>query len=233
MTRRSLADKYPFRVVFIFAALCLVPYLLAAYSMQPPHLQDRVSGATVVIDDGEHHAHDGDAYVAHFESAAPLPTNIGEETAIGFNTPAAASGRVHMIIDVRADDESVWELREDPTVTLDTGQDLSAFNRFRDSANTSAMSTLDAAPTVGSLMSYVVAEAAAGDLSGGTILHSETIAIAGGAPFGGSSNNAVRGEREWILMAATEYIIIVTSSTANNTVHEITLSWYEHSPLAF
>ncbi len=190
---------------------------------------DAVSRALISISLEHSRLHQGVMFHAHFESAAPLPTNAGEETAISFITPAAADGRVHMIIDVRADEESVWELREDPTITLANGADITPANRFRDSDNTSnligrslASNNVSNAVTV-----YNVAEAAAADLSGGTILEHETLAIAGGPPFAGVGNSEARGQREWILKADTEYVIIITSSTIADTVHEISLTWYE------
>ena len=187
---------------------------------------DAVSWGQIGINFEHSKIHDGDSFTAHYESVAPLPTNAGEETAIGFLTPAAAIGRVHMIIDVRADDESVWELREAPTVVLNQGTVLTPLNRFRDSANRSVMLDLET-NAANAVSQFTVAEAVAADLSGGTILHSETIAIAAGPPFGSIMNAESRGQREFILMADTEYVIIVTSSTANVTVHEITLNWYE------
>ncbi len=219
--------------MFTVAAL-FGPQADATYTTttQAPHLQDHLSGAGVMITVPHHQLHQGKRFSTHYESEAPLPTNAGEETAIGFVTPAAASGRVHMIIDVRADDESVWELREDPTIVLDQGSNLVARNRFRDSANKSGLVNNDTAPS-SELTSYTVAEAAAADLSGGIILEHETLAIAGGPPFAGVANAEARGEREWILKAETEYVIIITSSTVNNTVHEISLNWYESGPLVY
>ncbi len=212
----------------IIVALVLSLPLLAAYTtMRPMPTPDQMSGAVVGISNEHSKLHDGLAFYAHYESEAPLPTNAGEETAIGFVTPATASGRVHMVIDVRADEESVWELREDPAITLDQGLAALPRNRFRDSDNTSGMLPNEAAAVAGAVSTYTVIAAAAGNLAGGTILEHETLAIAGGPPFGGVGNSEARGEREWILMASTEYVIIITSSTIADTVHEIALHWYE------
>ena len=215
-----------------FAAIVLlvlcVPLLAAFTTMQPMPTPDQMTGAMPTINYEHVAIHEGKSFTAHYESnPAGLPTNVGDETAIGFVTPAAASSRIHMIIDVRADDESVWELREDPAITLDQGSNLDARNRFRDTVGGALLTNNDTASS-SELTSYTVAEANAGNLAGGTILHSETIAIAAGPPFASVINAQARGQREWILKASTEYVIIVTSSTINDTVHEITLNWYEH-----
>ena len=204
---------------------------VSANYMVPNITPDKMTGVAIAIEYEHHEIHDGNSYTVHFESpGGALPTNIGEETAIGFTTPAAAAGRIHMTIDVRADDESVWEFREDPVIVLDQELDLPhPLNRFRSSTNTSGMFGNTAPLVVNEVSVYGVVTAAAAGLAGGEILHSETIAIAAGPPFASFSNNVSRGQREWILQPSTEYVVIVTNSTANDTVHEITLNWYEHT----
>ena len=224
------------RCIGIILLICAMALVAANYTTttQAPIPLDGMSGAAIVVDHQESFLHQGKMFHAHYESDPTDSNLIGEETAISFITPAAASGRVHLIIDVRADEESVWELREDPTITLNNETPLLAFNRFRDSTNTSGMIDTGTAPgTTGRVSRHNVAEAAAADLSGGTILEHETIAIAGGPPFGGVGNAEERGEREWILMAETEYVIILTCSSNNNTTHEISLTWYEHTTLVY
>ena len=189
---------------------------------------DRMTGAAVAIEYEHHAIHAGNSFTYEHISVAALPTVIGEETAIGFRTPLAAAGRIHMLIDVLADDESVWELREDPAIVLGSGSEVAPYNRFRDSANTSLMRGNDVALTANRITTYNVAEAAAAGLAGGTVLHYERVAIAAAAPFGSIINSLSRGLREWILAADTEYVIIVSNLTANDTNHVIFLNWYEH-----
>ncbi len=215
------------RFAIIVALVLCVPLLAAFTTLQPMPTPDKMTGAAPVMEYEHVAIHDGKSFSAHYESEAPLPTNAGEETAIGFITPISTTGRIHMIIDVRADDESVWELREDSAIVLGSGTNLAALNRFRDSTNTTHIFNNDVLPAT-TLTSYTVAEANVAGLAGGTILHSETIAIAAGPPFASVVNAQVRGQREWILAAETEYVIIVTSSTIADTVHEISLNWYEH-----
>lgn len=187
---------------------------------------DPITGAAIAMEYEHHEIHEGKSFTAWQESVAPLPTVIGEETAIGFITPSLPT-RIHMIVDAWADDESVLEIRENPTVTLDTGADAGGLGRHRSIGDTSLMLTQAAVPLVGSLTSYTVLQAAAGDLSGGTVLHHETLAIAAGPPFASKLNTVSRGQREFILLPDTEYVVILTNSTGNPTVHNIILNWYE------
>lgn len=223
------------RFALIVALVLCVPLFAAMTTYQPPHLQDHLSGATVVIGDAEHHAHDGDAFKASWESpVATLPTNAGEETAIGFITPALPT-LIHLTVDAWANDESIFEIREDPAITLDQGPVLVPLNRFRSSANISGMNTNESPVPTPGVTTYTVAQAAAANLAGGTILHHETLAIGGTGPFASTLNSVARGEREFILLPSTEYVIILTTGAANlnDTTHNITLNWYEHSRLVF
>jgi len=188
---------------------------------------DKITGAALTIDIEHREIHDGHYFKAFYESVAPLPTDIGAETAIGFLTPSLPT-RIHMVIDAWADDESVLEIREDPTVTLAQGTGVTPRNRDRLGAGSNILDH-SAVPVLGLVTTYTVAQAAAGDLSGGAVLHHETLAIAAGPPFDSVQNAQFRGQREWILLPDTEYVVILTNLTANDTVHNILLNWYEYT----
>lgn len=194
---------------------------------------DRITGSALIIDHAENDVHEGKSFKFHFESSAPFPTDIGEETAVGFITPAAELGFVHLSISVTANDESVWQLREDPGIVLDSGTEFPTHNRNRISPNTSGVSGNTTAGSLADMTGYNVLEADTAGLAGGAVLHSETIAIGGVAPFGSVTNEESRDAKEWILKADTEYVIIVTSSTVNTTAHQITLDWSEDIPSDF
>ncbi len=197
----------------------------------PPPMIDKFSGAAVEIDWAHHKIHSEDFFTAHYESMAPLPTNAGEDTAISFSTPAEAVSprRVHLFFDAWANDESVLEFREGPAIVLGNESPLLIFNRRRGSPNTSILRRNNIAQTAGQLSSHTVVQAAAAGLAGGTILHHETIAIGGNPPFAGVMNGQARSEREWPLDFDTNYVLILTSSTINDTVHNLILNWYEHA----
>lgn len=199
--------------------------------MAPPIPLDRNTGAAIIVTHEEHDIHQGNSFTFHFQSAAPLPTAIGEETAVGFTTPTTAeSGKlIHMTVSALADDESTFEIREAPTVVVDQGDELDALNRFRPSVNISELRTHQTAPPRGALTTYNVAKANSANLEvgTGTVLHSETLAIGGAAPFASAENILARGQKEWILKPGTDYVIILTNLTINDTVHHITLNWSE------
>lgn len=197
--------------------------------MGAPIRIDRVSGAMIGIGSAHHRIHQGDFFTAFFESDPTDSETIGEETAMGFLTPVEANwGLVHMIFDAWANEESVLEFRAAPTVVLDQETSITAFNRFQPlQGHGSGMSSLETAPT-GHISTFDVAEANAANLAGGTILHHETIAIASAAPFSSILNSRSRAEREFVLLPETQYVLIQTCSTNNNTLHQMTLNWYEH-----
>ena len=185
----------------------------------PPPMVDKFSGAAVEIAWAHHKIHSEDFFTAHYEGF-PLPTNAGEETAISFSTSteAVSPRRVHMFFDAWANDESVLEFREGPAIVLANESPLLIFNRRRGSPNTSILRRNNIAQTAGQLSSHTVVEAAAAGLAGGTILHHETIAIGANPPFRSVLNGQAREEREWVLDFATNYVLILTSSTINLTL---------------
>jgi len=198
--------------------------------MAPPIPINRHTGAAMMVDHELTELFDGHAFTVQYESVAPLPTNIGEETAIGFLTPAAAVARIHLTVDAWADDESVLEIREDPTIVLGGGLAAIPLNRER-SGGASAIRDNDVGNGNGnSVNTYTVAQANAADLAIGTgnILHHETLAVGAGPPFGSMMNGVVRSQRGFLLLPETEYVVILTSSTVNDTVHNIVLNWHEH-----
>ncbi len=186
---------------------------------------DQMTGVNIGIGYEHHEIHEGDMFSAHHEGH--LPTNANEETAVAFLTPAAPV-HVHLIVSASANDESTFQIREDPTITLNQGTTQAPINRNRDSTNTSGMIDRELVAT-GAISTFNVLEANNANLSGGTLLHSEVLAISGNPPFASMTNTATRDQREWVLAPSTEYVIIVTSDTANLTSHFIDLEWYEHT----
>lgn len=202
--------------------------------MAPPIPLDRVSGAAMQIDFEHHEIHQEESFLAMYQSAAPLPTVAGEETAIGFTAPTLeqSGGKyIHMEVDAFANDESTFEIREGPNVTPAQGTAYAPFNRWRDSTNPSVIRDHGGPPTVANrVTTYTVAEANAADLAlgAGGLLHSEVLAVGGALPFASLLNARSRGRRELVLYPGIEYVVILTNLTGNNTIHTITLNWYEH-----
>ncbi len=192
----------------------------------PPTPLDLRTKAALQIDFEHHEIHQGNAFTAHY---ADDMTGLGKLTVIAFFTPPGPT-RIHMIADVQSDDESIFTIEEVPTIDLDEGVDLDVFNRDRDSPNTSLCSSIQAVPTVGSLMFFTDTTAATANISG-TELYNETIGQAG-TP-NSLTAGAARGQREFILKAGSEYAYKLATNTANATFHKITLNWYEHIPAKY
>jgi len=216
--------------ILLAACLCLSAVLVAGPFPAEPVLTprvDEITGAQIGITYAHHEIHGGRSFTFHWESDPTDTETIGDEGALHFLTPAAASGLIHVIVDVQADDECVFQIREGPTVTASQGTGEDPLNRNRESLGDSAV--MDDTGGNNSVTTYTVAEAAAGDLStGATILHHETLAIGGVAPFASVLNTTSRGQREFVCEAGEDYVFIVTCSTNNDTAIEITLNWYEH-----
>jgi hypothetical protein len=209
---------------FLVALLLLLP-CSATNLYQAPLPIDAISQALVVIDHEEHKLHDGLAYTTHYAVAATGATKM---TCIGFITPGAADGFIHLTAEAQADEECVFRIVKDPSVDLGEGTDLIVFNRNDSSARTANIATIEATPDTGLAYSYTDVQAAGANItiSAANTLHFETIGQTGhpAATFGGTS----RGTQEIILNPNSQYIVILTRSTANATFCEIELNFYEH-----
>ena len=190
----------------------------------PPVPLEKFTGAVMGVDHELAAMFQGDQFMAHYEQ----PTaGIGEETAIGFLTPALPH-RIHLVVDAWADDESVLEIREDPVIVLDQGAALIVINRNRGNV-ASLMRSNDTVPPANFLTEYTVIQANAANLAGGLILHHETLATAGGAPFASAMNGVVRSQRGFLLLPDTEYVVILTSSVIGAALPNLVLNWMEHT----
>ncbi len=207
------------------ALLLLLPCSANNMNFQPINPVDARSQALVVISQEEHQLHQQRAFTTHYAATATGATKM---TAIGFITPAASLGRIHMTVDAEADDECVLRIVKFPSIDLGEGTDLIVFNRDDGSARSTNIATVEATPDSGLAYSYTDVQAAGANItiSSSNTLHFETIGQAGNpvSTFGGQS----RGTREFILDSVSQYIIILTRSTANATFCEITINFYEH-----
>ncbi len=208
------------------ALLLLLPCSANNMNWQPINPIDQITQALIVITSEEHELHQQHAFTSHYEVTATGATKM---TAIGFITPAATLGRIHLTVDAGADDECVLRIVEAPSVDLNEGTDLTVKNRFRSGTTPgSTIGTIEAVPDTGLAYSYTDVQAAGANISITALntLHYETIGQAGNpvSSFGGQA----RGTREFILWPETQYMIILTRSTANATFCEITINFYEH-----
>lgn len=189
---------------------------------------DLITGSALTLTHDENETFEGHAFKMMYEAAT---AGAGEETAIGWVTPSLPT-RIHLTFDAWATDEGVLEFREDPTVVLDEGIHTNpVLNRYRGHAYTPLIIDQDTAPgAVGQVTTYTVAQAAAAGLAigGGVLLHHETLAVGGAAPFAAKMNTQVRGDRKWLLLPDTEYVVIITTSAVGGATNQIVLHWHEH-----
>ncbi len=155
----------------------------------------------VTVDYPHHENHSGNAY--QITNSATLAS--GAASKIFINTPAAASGIVHLIYQTRASGEANVKLYEFTEVS-DIGTPKTPINKNRMSANVSATS-ISLTPTVTAL-GNLISEAHFGS----------------GQSQGGES----RGVHEFILRPLTSYFLNTVSEAANNDTFT-EMDWYEDS----
>jgi len=184
---------------------------------------NKYTGAAMTCDHELAELFHGHSFMAQYEA---ITAGVGEETAIGFLTPSLPM-RVHLSVDAWASDESVLEIREDPVIVLNSGLARVPFNRDRSGGN-SLMRDNDGPANVDSVTTYTVAQAIAGGLAGGVILHHETLAIGGTHPFASMMNGVVKAQRGFLLLPDTEYVAIITAVAVGGATNNIVINWHEH-----
>ena len=184
--------------------------------------QDSSTGALTTIDYAHHEVHAGSSFTCHFSNAV---TNIGEQTAIAFNTPASSKW-LHIIVTAAATGGASVGLYESPSIDVGEGTELVVYNHNRNmTTKTSGITSIEAVPVVNKATSYNTAQALGANISITTPLMLKYIGTGGKGSVGGES----RGQSEFILKSGTQYCILMTSLTNDDSVNNITLDWYEHT----
>ncbi len=166
----------------------------------------------IALDWVHQEVHESDSYHTYITNAA-----LGAASAITIylKTPNTTKWS-HLTVKAQSSVESLLEVLEEPTVTVDTGTTLALYNRNRNSSNTSGALDNASSPTAGQGSQGVTIT------DDGTVLTSE---IYGGNGFIGGEG---RDETEWILKQNTAYVFRLTSNAADNEV-TLQLDWYEHT----
>jgi len=172
--------------------------------------RDDQSGSIVSIDWAHHETHDGDRYYAGYSDTLADTATI----TISFRT--SSSDYPHMIFDVNCSGEAYITGYENPTVTVSTGSQLSAFNKNRLSSNTTSL--LEA--TTGSYVAGNLALNAT--VAGGTAIFPE-FHFGAGKKVGGSGSFS----SEYILKGNEDYALVLTSE-ANSNHCSVSVEWYEN-----
>lgn len=178
---------------------------------------DESTNKIVVVSHEENYLHDGNAFTCHYDQEV---TDISDRSVIAFTTPA--DKEIHMLAHVTSTAASDFFILEGAVGTTTGATDLTVFNRDRNSANTSLMTSIDG--TLGSVSYYSLTTDTA--ITGGTELYHEHI---GAGKTGQAAAGAGRGTEEWILKKSTVYDFELKALDANTNVQHLELVWYEHT----
>jgi hypothetical protein len=177
---------------------------------------DSTTMALNTIDYAHHEIHAGSSYEIETND---LDLDTDEALIVAFKTPNVSNKWMHCVAFYGVTGEAIGEILEAPTITVDTGSDLVAFNKNRNSINISDISTIETVPELGKATKNPTITA------DGTIISNVTI---------GEGRNRQSGESrdvlEWILKENTIYAFRITSKADNNIV-QLSLVWYEHTNL--
>ena len=182
---------------------------------------DASTHAIETIGYAHHEVHAGSAFTCHYNNSV---TNIGEMTAIAFNTPDTTKWG-HVVAQYFSGGAAYFAVYENPSIDVDEGTQLTIYNRNRNSATASTMSSIETAPVANKATSYDETQAAGANIT--TTVEIERRYI--GAGDRKSVGGAARGEEEFILDQGNQYIFMLVSLTADDAIHNITLDWYEHT----
>lgn len=183
---------------------------------------DQATRAMNVIDYEHHEIHGGSTFTCHFSNTC---TNTGEMTIIAFNTPNTTKW-IHLVFEASSTAGAYMAIYENADLDADEGQALTIYNRNRNSATTSAVTSIETTPVANRATSFVEAEAAGATLSTSTELQRIYM---GAAASGANVRGDARASAEWVLKQNTQYAFVIVSTSDDDNVHNIALNWYEHT----
>ena len=182
---------------------------------------DAATHALEVMDYEHHEIHGGSSFSCHYVNAV---TNIGEMTAIAFNTPNTTKWG-HLTIQADSTGACYVILCENPSIDVDEGTQLTIYNRNRNSATASTMLSIETAPVANKATSYNEAQAADANITVTTELARNYLGAGEKKTIGGTA----RGSQEWLLDQDQQYVVLMYSLTDDDATHNLTLDWYEHT----
>ena len=182
---------------------------------------DASTNALESIDYAHHEVHSGSSFACHFNNDV---TNIGEMTAIAFNTPDTTKWP-HLIIEAGSTGACYVALYENTSIDVDEGTQLTIYNRNRNSATAATILSIETVPVVNKATSFNEGQAAAANITVTTELARNYLGAGEKKTVGGGA----RGSQEWVLDQANQYCVLMYSLTNDDATHNITLDWYEHA----
>jgi len=184
--------------------------------------------ALIAIRPQHHEIHEGDAFSANYEQSV---TNTNDQTVIAFNTPNTTKW-IHMVMTGHVTSISRISVAEVTSIDVDEGTQLVIYNRNRNSANESVVTSIEAAPVANKATSYTAAQATGANITETTRLDSVVIGSPGvGGSGSGSGGGSGGGRFEFILKQNTQYAFIIESLDDSDNIHTVDLNWYEHTAI--
>lgn len=182
---------------------------------------DEATGAITCIEYPHHEIHAGDSFSCWYMQTV---SDIGDKSIVSFRTANSARW-VHLTITGSATFMAHFRLLEAPAINDNTGANLAVYNRNRNSATQATVIDTSQNPDLSGSATFFT-ELTMGNVVGGTDLVHEHLGTGEGKKtIGGGA----RGEQEWILLPNTLYAVEIESTTVDDNVHVIELSWYEHT----
>jgi hypothetical protein len=198
-----------------------MPFLKTSDSTHKVPRLDSSTHGQIFIDYEHHEVHDGSAFTCNYSNDV---TNIGEMTAIAFNTPNTTT-YIHLTFTAEATGGATFALYEAPSIDVDEGTALPIYNRNRNSATTSTITSIATTPVANSATSFNETQAAGANITTTTRLLYHIIGSGGNQPTAGQT----RAQTEFVLKKNTQYAVVMSSLTNDDASHTITLVWYEHA----
>jgi hypothetical protein len=182
---------------------------------------DRITRTLQTITYAHHEIHSGSSFTCNYQQ---MVSDTNDRTIITFRTPNTTRW-LHMVAFGSASALGQFKITRGPTVTDNTGATLAIFNRDENSTNTSDVWDTSQNPDAQGAATFFT-EATMGNVTGGTVIYSETI---GGAGLGNRTvAGQTRGISEIILKQNTLYAFEMISLNDNDNYHHVVLDWYEH-----
>lgn len=156
--------------------------------------------AVLIGDEGSERLHSGNAY-----SISSLNTNLssGGTHVLAFSTPDSSGSSVDILPFVQVKGDALLQFYEGATVIQGTGTPRQIHGRNRTTESISQIKDLSSSPQSGYVSNGNVSVS-----SEGTLLHQETIGLAGISVSMG----------EWLLKSDTTYVFRVISRSASNRI---------------
>jgi len=175
-----------------------------------------------------HEIHEGDAFSANYEQSV---SDTGNQSVIAFNTPDTTKW-IHMVMTGHVTSIARISVAEITSIDVDEGTQLTIYNRNRNSANESVVTSIETVPVANKATSYTAAQVAGANITETTRLDSVVIGSPGvGGSGSGSGGGSAGGRFEFILKQNTQYAFIIESLDDSDNTHTVDMNWYEHTAI--